>query len=431
MDLRWRLFGYVLGFALGLLVMAVAWVGLALREDVAEEMEASTHLVNTILALRASDGQGSGELEALLASGQLRHVALSVERSNMEQGVAPQADGILPALVDHLMEGRKIHERRIALGDRVLVIRADARAEIHEVLRDGVRIVATLVVFSLGMAVVAWLAAHRALKPVRELEQGLARIGRSEERITLPPFRLREFASIASAMERLSVELAETRAARQQLARQLLELQETERRELARELHDEFGQALTAVSISAAYIERHAGRASPDDLAESARDIRNESTRMIGQVRTLLSQLRPHGLEGLQMVDALNDLVSGWRGRAPDIGIETAFPSTLPALPPAAGLALYRTLQESLTNVLRHSVASRVCLSLQQVGKAVELTVCDNGVGQVADVVRKARGGLLGMRERAEMAGGRCWLDEAPGGGLRVHLSLPLSQGQA
>jgi len=299
------------------------------------------------------------------------------------------------------------------------------------VLRDGVRIIATLVVFSLGMAVVAWLAAHRALKPVRELEQGLARIGRSEERITLPPFRLREFASIASAMERLSVELAETRAARQQLARQLLELQETERRELARELHDEFGQALTAVSISAAYIERHAGRASPDDLAESARDIRNESTRMIGQVRTLLSQLRPHGLEGLQMVDALNDLVSGWRGRAPDIGIETAFPSTLPALPPAAGLALYRTLQESLTNVLRHSVASRVCLSLQQVGKAVELTVCDNGVGQVADVVRKARGGLLGMRERAEMAGGRCWLDEAPGGGLRVHLSLPLSQGQA
>ncbi len=431
MDLRWRLFGYVLGFALGLLVMAVAWVGLALREDVAEEMEASTHLVNTILALRASDGQSSGELEALLAGGQLRHVALSVERSNMEQGVAPQADGILPALVDHLMEGRKIHERRIALGDRVLVIRADARAEIHEVLRDGVRIIATLVVFSLGMAVVAWLAAHRALKPVRELEQGLARIGRSEERITLPPFRLREFASIASAMERLSVELAETRAARQQLARQLLELQETERRELARELHDEFGQALTAVSISAAYIERHAGRASPDDLAESARDIRNESTRMIGQVRTLLSQLRPHGLEGLQMVDALNDLVSGWRGRAPDIGIETAFPSTLPALPPAAGLALYRTLQESLTNVLRHSVASRVCLSLQQVGKAVELTACDNGVGKVADVVRKARGGLFGMRGRAEMAGGRCWLDEAPGGGLRVHLSLPLSQGQA
>ena len=432
MDLRWRLFGYVLGFALGLLAMAVAWVGLALQEDVAEEMKASTRLVNTILALRASEGQRSSELEALLADGQLRHVALSVERSNLEQGVTPEASGVLSTLVDYFMAGRDIHERRIPLGDGgTLVIRADARAEIHEVLRDGVRIIATLVVFSLAMAVVAWLAAHRALKPVRELEQGLARIGRSEERITLPSFQLKEFASIASAMERLSVELAESRIARRQLARQLLELQESERRELARELHDEFGQALTAVNISAAYIERHAGHAAPDDLAESARDIRNEATRMIGQVRNLLSQLRPHGLEGLQMVDALNDLVSGWRGRAPDIGIETEFPPTLPALPPAAGLALYRTLQESLTNVLRHSVASRVRLSLQQVGRGVELTVCDNGIGQVSEVIRKARGGLLGMRERAEMAGGRCWLDEAPGGGLRVHLSVPLAQGPA
>jgi two-component system sensor histidine kinase UhpB len=57
------------------------------------------------------------------------------------------------------------------------------------------------------------------------------------------------------------------------------------------------------------------------------------------------------------------------------------------------------------------------------------LTVCDNGVGQVADVIRRSRGGLLGMRERAEMAGGHCWLTDAPGGGLQVRLSLPLVQG--
>jgi two-component system sensor histidine kinase UhpB len=429
MDLRWRLFGYVLGFALALVAAAAAWVGLALREDVAEEMEASTRLVNVILAVSAAPEYRADELKALLEGGQLRHVAVSVERSNLEQGVTPAASGPLATLVDYLLEGRQIHERRIPMGSGTLVIRADARAEIHEVLRDGARIMTTLVVFSLGMAVLAWLAAHRALKPVRELEQGLVRIGRGEARVSLPPFQLKEFASIAGAIEQLSEELAESRSAQQKLARQLLELQETERRELARELHDEFGQALTAVNISAAYIERHAGRASPDDLKESARDICNESTRMLGQVRTLLSQLRPHGLEGLQMVDALNDLVSGWRGRVPEIGIETAFPATLPVLPPLAGLALYRTLQEALTNVLRHSVASRVRLSLQECGRGLELTVCDNGVGQVADVIRRSRGGLLGMRERAEMAGGHCWLADAPGGGLQVRLSLPLAQG--
>lgn len=428
MDLRWRLFGYVLGFALALLATAAAWVGLALHDDVAEEMEASTHLVNTMLAVQAAPGHRAAELEALLAGGQLRHVSLSVERSNMEQGVTARTSGPMAALLDYLMDGRQIHERRIPLADGTLVIRADARAEIHEVLRDGARIMGALLVFTMAMAVVAWLAAHRALKPVRDLEQGLAQIGRDERPIRLPSFQLKEFAAIAGAIERLSEELAETREARQQLARQLLELQENERRELARELHDEFGQALTAVSISAAYIERHAGRATPEALAESARDIRSESTRMIGQVRSLLSQLRPHGLEGLQMVDALNDLITGWRGRAPDIGIEAELPSSLPALPPAAGLALYRTLQEALTNVLRHSVASRVSLTLQQVGKAVELTVCDNGVGKAAEVIRRSRGGLLGMRERAEMAGGRCWFDEAPGGGLQVRLSLPVGQ---
>lgn len=431
MDLRWRLFGYVLGFALALLVAAAAWVGLALREDVAEEMEASTRLANVILAVGTTPGSRAAELRSLLAGGQLRHVAVSVERSNMEQGVAPAAAGVLSTLADYLLDGRLIHERRIPLGDETLVIRADPRAEIHEVLRDGLRNMLTLIVFSLGMAVVAWVAAHRALKPVRLLERGLARLGRGEERVSLPPFELKEFASIAQAIEKLSGELAEARAARQQLARQLLELQENERRQLARELHDELGQALTAVNVSAAYIERQAGRCAPELLASIAGDIRTQTNAMLTQVRNLLSQLRPHALEGGQMVDALNDLVRGWRGRAPEIGIEAEFPPSLPLLPPQAGLALYRTLQEALTNVLRHSVASRVCLSLQARGRELELMVADNGIGKVEDVARRSRGGLLGMRERAEMAGGRCWLADTPGGGLQVRLSLPLPLAQA
>ena len=172
MDLRWRLFGYVLGFALALVAAAAAWVGLALREDVAEEMEASTRLVNVMLAVSAAPESRAHELQVLLESGQLRHVAVFVERSSLEQGVTPAASGPLATLVDYLLEGRQIHERRIPMGSSTLVIRADARAEIHEVLRDGARIIVTLVVFSIGMAVLAWLAAHRALKPVRELEQG-------------------------------------------------------------------------------------------------------------------------------------------------------------------------------------------------------------------------------------------------------------------
>lgn len=425
MDLRWRLFGYVLAFSLALLLAVAAWVGLALREDVAEEMEASTRLVNTMLAISSAQHYRAADMERLLKDGQLRHVSLRVERSNMEQ--MPQADPRSSGLIAALANGDSIQEQRIPLDDGVLVIRADASAEIGEVLRDGVRTMLTLIVFSMAMAVVAWLAAHRALKPVRALEEALARIGRDEGKVIMPAFRLKEFAAIASAIERMSAELDESRCTRQELSRQLLELQESERRELARELHDEFGQSLTAVSMSAAFIERNAAQVAPEALADSARDIRQEAVRMLGHVRSLLSQLRPHGLDGLQMTDALNDLLVGWRHRAPLIRIEASFPESLPNLAPPAGLALYRTVQEALTNVLRHSVADRVRLSIEQVGKAVELTVCDNGVGKVQDIMRRSRGGLLGMRERAEMAGGRCWFDEAPGGGLQVRLSLPLA----
>ena len=272
---------------------------------------------------------------------------------------------------------------------------------------------------------------------LRALEQALGRLGRDEAgdapgnaRVAMPAFELKEFAAIAAAIEGLSDKLAGARGARQQLTRQLLALQESERRDLARELHDEFGQALTAMSVSAALIERQAGKVSPEVLVASARDIREESSRMLGQVRTLLSRLRPHGLEGAGMADAIAELVDGWRSRTPQIGVEFDIPQDLPPLAPLAGLALYRTLQESLTNVLRHSVASRVCLSLRQGADGLDLTVQDNGVGQVAEVTRRARGGLLGMHERAEMAGGRCWLADAPGGGLQVHLRLPLLAAQ-
>ncbi|MGL4408628.1 MAG: sensor histidine kinase [Zoogloea sp.] len=427
MDLRWRLFGHVLVFALALLLAAGAWIGLALREDVAEEMEASVHLVNTMLMLSEASGKTSDELADVLKGDHLRHLVLTLERSKMEQSAVMAAPASSSFWADRLIGNQAVHERRIPLKDGTLVIRANGQSEVAEIVRDGVRILLTLLVFSLAMAVMAWLAAHRALKPVRILEQGLARVGRGEHPVAMPPLALREFASIASCIEQLAENLARARASEQQLARQLLELQEAERRELARELHDEFGQALTAINFAAAFIEKHAPHAPVGDVVNSARDIRIEAGRMLEQVRGLLSRLRPHGLEGLQMVDALNDLVGSWRSRAPDMGFEVYLPRSLPALPPLVSLALYRTVQEALTNVLRHSVASRVRLDLAWGEGALELTVADNGVGRVSEVLHKPRGGLLGMRERAEMAGGRFWLCDTPGGGLELRLSLPVA----
>jgi two-component system sensor histidine kinase UhpB len=171
MDLRWRLFGYVLGFALALSVAAVAWVGLALQQDVAEEMEASTRLADVILAVGSAPEHRAAELRSCW-----QVVSCDTLRCPWSAPIWSRGDGLrqracwrpLPIICSTGGDPRAPH----SAGDDVLVIRADPRAEIHEVLRDGMRNMVTLVVFCLGMAVVAWVAAHRALKPVRLLEQG-------------------------------------------------------------------------------------------------------------------------------------------------------------------------------------------------------------------------------------------------------------------
>lgn len=118
----------------------------------------------------AQAGQGSDALRAALEGAPLRHVVIEVERSSMEQSVPPAVAGLTPGI---------LHERRIPLADGTLVIRADARAEIREVLQGGGRVMATLLLLSLILAGLAWLV-HRALAPVRELERGLAHLGGGE-----------------------------------------------------------------------------------------------------------------------------------------------------------------------------------------------------------------------------------------------------------
>ncbi|PKO57714.1 MAG: hypothetical protein CVU25_07040 [Betaproteobacteria bacterium HGW-Betaproteobacteria-19] len=285
-----------------------------------------------------------------------------------------------------------------------------------------------LLLFAMGSILAAWYAADRALRPVRALEEGLARLARGEPHPVLPRFELKEFRRVAASIEQLAEALIHARANERRLGHCIMALQEAERRELARELHDEFGQSLTAIGAAAAFVEMHAPTADPKVLSECARDIRAESVQMSVHVRGLLRQLRPHGLEGLGMRDGLRELVDTWRQRSTGIGVELDMPEVLPPLTADAGLALYRTVQEALTNVLRHSGASRVRICIESVAGMLVLTVADDGCGRAVDVLRNARGGLLGMRERAEMAGGALQLGASPLGGLAIRLELPINE---
>ncbi|MDO9599657.1 MAG: histidine kinase [Azoarcus sp.] len=431
MDLRVRLLAFLSVASVALLLAACLVIAASLREDVAEELTASAHLVELMRRVSAAPEQGSGPIGELIAEEQLRHVQVALGRSDLEQAFPLVTPSELAGWAYRLTgtDGGALEVHRIELGgDEAIFIRADPRSEIDEIMGDGVRMLSVLLLFAMGSILAAWYAADRALRPVRALEEGLARLARGEPHPVLPRFELKEFRRVAASIEELAEALVHARANERRLGHCIMALQEAERRELARELHDEFGQSLTAIGAAAAFVEMHAPTADPKVLSECARDIRAESVQMSVHVRGLLRQLRPHGLEGLGMGDGLRELVDTWRQRSTGIGVELDMPEVLPPLTADAGLALYRTVQEALTNVLRHSGASRVRICIETVAGMLVLTVADDGCGRAVDVLRNARGGLLGMRERAEMAGGALQLGASLLGGLGIRLELPINE---
>lgn len=444
MDLRMRLVWRVAALSLGLLLMFGGVVAWSLSEDVADEVEASSRLAELVMAAnsaaRGDAVQAVATVETLIREGALRHVAASLESvatrgaPGLQEAGGGRASGrqesdVVGWLADRVVDAdaaQRVH--RVSMGAAVLQLRPDPRSEIQEIVRDAARTLVALAVFCLATVAAAWVAAHRALAPVRELESGLVRIAQGASASRMPHFELREFERIARAIDVLSDSLDRAHTAQQRLTRQLLEVQESERRELARELHDEIGQSLTAIGVNAAFIDKHADRAGPGPLRECAGDIREQAQRISLQVRGMLNRLRPYGLEQVGMVGALKDLMDSVRQRGQGLDIQAVMPPELPALTADQGLALYRTLQEALTNVQRHTDATRVELVLEaDEGGVLRLRVTDNGGGQAALVRAQMGGGLMGMQERAAMSGSTLAVQQGPDG-LCIELALHLQR---
>jgi two-component system sensor histidine kinase UhpB len=259
---------------------------------------------------------------------------------------------------------------------------------------------------------------------VRALEAGLQRLADGEPDAALPPFALREFARVAAAIDHLAAALRTAQHGQRRLAHRLIRVQEDERATLAMELHDEVGQTLTAISLTAAYLERHAMQLDGARIDDCARELRRDVRACSDQLRTMLSRLRPHSLEGPALAGALRTLLRNWQQRAPAIAFTVALPDDLPALGKDESLVLYRVAQEALTNVVRHSRASRCLVDVMVDAAALSLRIEDDGIGLPPDAVHGC--GLCGMAERLRMVGGRLHVTNGPGGGVRLHASLPL-----
>lgn len=235
-----------------------------------------------------------------------------------------------------------------------------------------------------------------------------------------------ELARYTARISALLDEVSAGREALQSLSRRLLEIQESERRHIARELHDEIGQTLTAIQINLETFER-----SPE--AQGLQLRLQESVSLVEhalqQVRNLSLDLRPSILDDLGLVSALL-WYSERQSERTGTDIRVAVDPLSSRLPQEIETTCFRIVQEALTNVARHSQARHVRIELCRRGNGLELTVRDDGSGfdVSAALARSSSGGsmgLLGMQERAELVGGRLTVESAPAQGTTIKVLLP------
>jgi two-component system, NarL family, sensor histidine kinase UhpB len=224
------------------------------------------------------------------------------------------------------------------------------------------------------------------------------------------------------------VQLTSAVSENRRLAHQYLELQESERRALARDLHDELGQYLNVIKIDAVTLRDRfpKGDATRAGATEMIASIDRVQTSIAGLIR----QLRPVGLDELGLAGALEHCVDGWRRRLPHSTLTLTMDAQLESLDETRRLTLYRLVQEALTNVARHSRAARVDISVSveqdaaAPGRWIIARVADDGIG-VQAAERSAGLGLIGMRERVVALGGTLTLTRAPHAGVTLTARMP------
>ena len=272
----------------------------------------------------------------------------------------------------------------------------------------------------------------RVLAPLTDVARGLGDLERKQYDVRLPRPQPCELAAITDRFNALAQVLDLARAENAQLMRRLVTAQDDERRKTALELHDEVGPCLFGLKANAASIATAAGKLSSTDAAllqGRAGDMLSIIDRLQALNRSLLKRLRPMALGHVPLRDILNEVVGELARQHPDFSFSFAAGELRPSYGDSIDLAVYRCLQESLTNALRHAGCARVEIALRETrdrvsGTRVVLTVQDNGRG--IDPHASAGLGLTGIHERVQMLGGACRIERASGGGTQVSVDIPV-----
>ena len=419
-------------------VTAVVWMR-ETRNAIHEEVEAATRVaeqwLNVLIPETLADGPQARErlMHHLEAVGRIRANRLEVfdslgGRLYLSPDSPYKAGRFAPDGFARWVEPT-VAPRNLPAGELTIVLTPDTS---RAVLDAWDKLTAALG-WAVALLMLIWLATrfaiNRALAPVAEIHSALERSAQGRFDLRLPEYPTRELALLARSYNRLADSLDQSLAENarlehdQALAHAVQLRLEQERRLIARELHDELGQGITAVrAIAGAIIQRSTDQ---PGLNGSAQAILAMTGQMQEGVRTILQRLRNStGDDGLNVEEAIRSYCELWARHHGDIEIQCTIEPLAQAVSDAVGLTILRMVQESLTNVVRHARASRVEVRLGLRDGDIEIEVIDNGCG-LGENPGPGRYGLMGMRERVAELHGRLELCRPPQGGLCVRARLP------
>lgn len=371
----------------------------------------------------------------------LRHV--SIIRAG--EATAPQESvkhddgaGVPPAWFVSLIHPERVSVTvPVSVGGRqqTLSITSHPDDEMQEIW-DGI---VTQLVLGLIIAVVLFVVTsvvvRRALAPLDALSRAMIDIGAGHYQARVVPSGAPELAALCERLNHLSATLAEALEDRRRLSERTVSLQDLERKDIARELHDEFGPHLFALRAHAGAVMRLAER----DPAGAAA-LSKHGTAILEQInvlqqynRRILERLRPAGLVDLGLPEAIEALLRLWRDTYPAVAIQSHIDPTLARLGEAAELTAYRVVQEALTNAFRHAQATRVTITvaafedtgLEKEDGGLIVRISDNGRGFDPD--GHSGFGLTGMRERVWALGGTLTIVSGDAG-VTIEATIPAAE---
>jgi two-component system sensor histidine kinase UhpB len=438
-SLRFRLNLLITALFVSILALGTALVIYNARRAVVEESQSAANLALRLLevAYVSADQSTQEELRARLrremqSFESARHLQVALIEGERELALAESVADAEPAAPDwyvRLVAPAPTELRRAVVsaagGHAEIVVRADPVDEVDESWEDARTLLGLLLAFSLIANGLVFFTIGHWLKPVERIVGALDGIEQGDYRTRLPAFGLPELAAVADKVNHMAEVLEQSREQNRALTQQSLAIQESERRALARELHDELGQSISAIKAVAVSIEQGGERGSK--TAAAASTIAEISSQMYAVVRGMMRRLRPVVLDEFGLVRALEELVDGWNERHADAFCKLKTTGALSNLPDTLAIHVYRIVQEALTNVSKHSGGAEVEVQLerlQSLGEdALHLAIRDDGAG--FDPASQHEGlGLRGMRERVDALHGSFEL--VTSGGVAIAVTIPL-----